>query len=93
MRTATLTRPTAEDSWRLDALCTEIPDPAIFFPETHYDPKTAQTEALLICGKCTTRDECLAYAIETNQADGIWGGVEAVDRKKLRRRWLTSPRP
>jgi hypothetical protein len=33
-------------------------------------------------------EECLAFAIETNQSDGIWGGTTPGERSKMRRVWL-----
>jgi hypothetical protein len=37
-------------------------------------------------------DDCLAYAIATNQSEGIWGATTPKERAKLRRRWLQGVR-
>jgi hypothetical protein len=33
-------------------------------------------------------DDCLTWAIEANQNDGIWGGHTPAERRAVRRRWL-----
>jgi WhiB family redox-sensing transcriptional regulator len=45
-----------------------------------------------VCASCRVREECLAYAIETNQVSGIWGGLTEDERRPLRRRWLAERR-
>jgi WhiB family transcriptional regulator, redox-sensing transcriptional regulator len=37
-------------------------------------------------------DDCLEYALETNQRSGIWGGTSERERKSLRRKWLAERR-
>jgi hypothetical protein len=32
--------------------------------------------------------ECLTWAIETNQSEGIWGGHTPKERRSIRRRWI-----
>jgi WhiB family redox-sensing transcriptional regulator len=46
----------------------------------------------MTCSGCPVGDECLTYAIETNQHEGIWGGHTPRERVKLRRRWLVEIR-
>jgi hypothetical protein len=41
-----------------------------FFPET----PEAEADALAMCRICPARAACLAYAVETGQMFGIWGG-------------------
>ncbi|MPZ53418.1 MAG: WhiB family transcriptional regulator [Acidimicrobiia bacterium] len=41
--------------------------------------------AKMICARCEVREECLAYALETPQIYGIWGGLTADERVLLRR--------
>jgi hypothetical protein len=31
-------------------------------------------------------DECLRYALATNQTEGVWGGMTGSERRRLRRR-------
>jgi WhiB family redox-sensing transcriptional regulator len=44
--------------------------------------------ALEICGGCKVTEDCLEYALESNQRSGIWGGTTEKERRSLRRRWL-----
>lgn len=41
--------------------------------------------AKAICASCGVREECLAFAVETGQGDGIWGGMNARERERVRR--------
>ncbi|HEY6635541.1 MAG TPA: WhiB family transcriptional regulator, partial [Acidimicrobiia bacterium] len=45
-------------------------------------------KAKAVCATCPVAFECLSWAIETNQTEGIWGGHTGKERRKLRRRWL-----
>jgi WhiB family redox-sensing transcriptional regulator len=45
--------------------------------------KTARAKA--VCARCPVRDECLAHALETDVAHGIWGGLTPDERKRIRR--------
>ncbi len=46
----------------------------------------AKTRALALCAGCPVRAECLEYAVTTYQDDGIWGGMTASQRIRLRRK-------
>lgn len=57
--------------------------PTIFFPEDLTDPDLRETSvrvAKAICRRCPIVDECLVYALETNQRFGIWGATEGHER-------------
>ncbi|HSJ26817.1 MAG TPA: WhiB family transcriptional regulator [Acidimicrobiia bacterium] len=71
--------------WREGAACADRQD-VDFFPAPDRVGEIARAKAL--CGGCPVLDDCLAFAIETNQPDGIWGGFTAKERVRLRRRWL-----
>jgi WhiB family redox-sensing transcriptional regulator len=73
------------EDWKAAGVCASEHD-VDFFPTT--DDLGAITQALALCGVCPVQDECLAFAIETNQTDGIWGGATPSERTKLRRMWL-----
>lgn len=77
--------PSEPEYWRDLAACREMSD-VDFFPSP--DDVGAIRRVQAVCGSCPVMDECLSYALETNQPDGVWGGVTAVERTKLRRRWL-----
>ncbi len=43
-------------------------------------------QAKKICQICPVQEECLQYALATNQSEGVWGGMSSGDRRRLRRR-------
>ncbi|MFP3913394.1 MAG: WhiB family transcriptional regulator [Actinomycetota bacterium] len=45
-----------------------------------------QEEAKEICRRCAVRWQCLAYALETNQRYGVWGGMTPEERSSLNRK-------
>jgi len=58
-------------------------DPDIWFPEQ--GPALPITvEAKRLCSLCPVRVECLGYALAANERHGIWGGLSADARKRLR---------
>lgn len=78
--------------WRDLAACVGH-DPNIFFPAGETGPAAEQIQyAKRVCGGCDVQDECLAYAIETNQVGGVWGGLTEDERRPVRRRWLAERR-
>ena len=71
-------------NWRADAACSGV-DSDIFFPVVEDEPR-AVSQAKEICAECPAREACLQYALATNQTAGVWGGLDAGDRRRLRRR-------
>jgi WhiB family redox-sensing transcriptional regulator len=73
----------ADNGWRSEAAClTE--DPELFFPEGESERYRGQIVAALeVCATCGVADACLAFAIETEQRTGIWGGTTAAERRGL----------
>jgi WhiB family redox-sensing transcriptional regulator len=76
--------------WREAAACLEVQNEVSFFPSK--EDLGGIVKAKAICATCPVADECLSWAIETNQSEGIWGGHTAKERRKLRRRWLEEVR-
>ncbi len=72
-----------EEGWRKAAACKNL-DIDIFFPVD--DSEEATLEAKAICADCPVADTCLQYSLATNQADGVWGGLDAQERRRMRRR-------
>jgi len=65
----------------------------VFFPIGSSRPAVEQIEtARRICGACTGNEECLEFALATNQEAGIWGGATEEERRKLRKVWLAKQR-
>lgn len=78
--------------WRQLAACVDH-DPALFFPAGETGPAVEQIrQAKRICAGCDVQEECLMYAIDTNQVAGIWGGLTEDERRPVRRRWLAERR-
>lgn len=77
------------DHWREESACATTPG-IDFFP----DPTdlAAISAAKALCATCPVAGECLTWAIETNQTEGIWGGHTPTERRSLRRRWLEEVR-
>ena len=70
-------------AWRNAAACLDE-DPELFFPEGESERYRAQIEAALgVCSGCAVADPCLAYALDTEQRTGIWGGTTASTRRAL----------
>jgi hypothetical protein len=40
--------------------------------------------AQAVCFSCPVREECLAYAMEWEEPDGVWGGLTPAQRRALR---------
>lgn len=76
--------------WREAAACLETGGEVSFFPDKEDFAGTVKAKA--ICAGCPVADECLSWALETNQTDGIWGGHTAKERRSIRRRWLEEVR-
>lgn len=69
--------------WRKGAACNGV-DSDIFFPASEEPPAAARAKG--ICAECPVQEACLQYALSTNQAAGVWGGLDANERRRLRRR-------
>jgi len=86
-------RPTAaadETTWRDQASCRQL-DPGVFFPAGDLVAQEIE-DAKAICESCPVQSDCLQFALENKQEDGIWGGTDEVERRRLRRVWLAGRR-
>lgn len=72
-----------DESWRDDAACSGS-GTDLFFPISEEDPQVEAAKE--VCAACPVMDECLAYALSTNQTEGVWGGMTGSERRRLRRR-------
>jgi WhiB family redox-sensing transcriptional regulator len=67
--------------WRLLAACQHT-DPELFFPVSGSGPSLDQvTQAKAICAGCPVRQQCLAFALNTRQDHGVWGGMSEEERR------------
>jgi WhiB family redox-sensing transcriptional regulator len=72
-------------AWLRDAACSDE-DPELFFPVGESGPAKAQLErAKAVCARCPVRERCLAWALESGQNSGVWGGTHAEERRRLYR--------
>ena len=82
---STLALAAAEDTWRDHALCRDT-DPDLFFPVgTTGQALVSIDHAKRVCSECLVTDDCLDFALETNQDSGIWGGLSEEERRAIRR--------
>lgn len=72
-------------SWRNRSACLDE-DPELFFPVGTTGPALEQTErAKAVCNACVVINECLEWALDSNQDAGVWGGLNEDERRTLRR--------
>ena len=80
------------DGWRLDAACHDTPA-GMFFPVGSTGAAETQIEAAKrICAGCPVVEECLIFAVTTNQEYGVWGGLDEDERRDVRRQWRRASR-
>jgi WhiB family redox-sensing transcriptional regulator len=60
----------------------------LFFPGR--GDRDALRAAKAVCGSCPVTAECLTYALDMHERDGVWGGLSGRERRNLRRRRATS---
>jgi WhiB family transcriptional regulator, redox-sensing transcriptional regulator len=74
---------TVRASWRDDAACRNA-DPGLFFPPGTAGPALRQIdEAKRICRTCPAQIQCLAWALDNEVTDGIWGGTTEDERRAM----------
>jgi WhiB family redox-sensing transcriptional regulator len=74
--------------WRHRAACRDE-DPELFFPIGTTGPALHQVdEAKRVCHRCEAVDECLSWALSSDQDAGVWGGLDEDERRALKRRRL-----
>jgi WhiB family redox-sensing transcriptional regulator len=70
---------TTATPWREFALCLNY-QPYLWYSEEAGDA----VKAVRICEECPVRSDCLSWAIARNESYGIWGGVSARRRMRMR---------
>lgn len=68
--------------WRWAAACRDE-DPELWFADAA--DRDANMRAARVCATCPVSGRCLAWALETRQPYGIWGGVRAGSAEWQRR--------
>jgi WhiB family redox-sensing transcriptional regulator len=74
------------ETWREQAACApgRLPldvRPNDFFPHG----RESATIAKSVCAACPVRELCLSDALESGIDDGVFGGLDAAERRNLRR--------
>lgn len=60
-------------------------DPEAFFPDGSGRRSAEQAQAAkLVCRDCAVREQCLAWALNMPESDGVWGGTTPDERRALR---------
>jgi WhiB family redox-sensing transcriptional regulator len=68
--------PADTGDWRDDAECRTHPDPDLWHDQAE--------DAKQVCNtRCTVREQCLQWALETRQDVGVWGGLTEKERRRL----------
>lgn len=76
--------------WMKDALCGQCDDPDLFFPHGNStEPRNG--EAVKICRQCPVWKECRAFAMESGEKHGIWGGLTGNKRARIRNKKKVTP--
>ena len=75
--------------WRADGACRSA-DPELFFPVS--TGVVAVGKALRICAGCGVRQQCLDFAMQNGEMNGVWGGTTAEERIRARRAQLRRAR-
>lgn len=78
-------RTASTPAWFTRALCREIGNPALFYPEVGHLEQARAAKA--VCRRCPVRAACLEYALATpSKSDfGVWGGTTHLQRRKIRK--------
>jgi WhiB family transcriptional regulator, redox-sensing transcriptional regulator len=70
-----------ETDWAEQARCRGL-DPEQFFVRG----AAASRQAIKVCNRCSVRDECLQYALDSDIDFGVWGGLTERQRRAHQRR-------
>lgn len=73
-------------AWMDRGECRDDPDPDIWHPGGRDAVNAAidEADAKAVCRRCPVRRDCLQWALDNDQDLGVWGGLSAKERKKLK---------
>lgn len=71
---------TFRQPWMQDAVCATS-DPDEFYPEVGGSNRRAKA----MCFVCPAMDFCLQWALDNNEQYGVFGGMSADERRKLKK--------
>jgi WhiB family redox-sensing transcriptional regulator len=74
------------DDWMSRAFCLDE-DPELFFPIGEGQLAREQADvAKALCARCEVRRQCVSLALAFDAPFGVWGGLDPLERKRIRRR-------
>ena len=71
------------EGWMALALCAQT-DPDAYFPDPG-GQNGSGAQAKQVCRRCEVSDQCLSFAMKNDMRYGIWGGLGAQARHRLRK--------
>lgn len=69
------------EPWQADAVCLTVDQGDLFYPEKGSSTRDAKT----VCQHCPVIEECLSFALRTDQGWGVWGGRSERERFRIKR--------
>jgi WhiB family transcriptional regulator, redox-sensing transcriptional regulator len=73
------------NNWRAASACLNA-DPDMFFPVAVGTAASSQvSRALRMCQACPVKQQCLDFAVQSGEKEGIWGGTTPEERVRARR--------
>ena len=69
-----------DEDWMVSGVCRNH-DPELWWAKLQNEKATRKAKTL--CSLCPVRVQCLHYAVKYNQISGTWGGLTALERKRL----------
>ena len=69
-------------TWHDGALCAQVGGD-LWYPEKG----GSVLEAKAVCRRCPVREPCLGYALDRNEAHGVWGGLSHEERERVAARY------
>jgi WhiB family redox-sensing transcriptional regulator len=80
------------EEWRELGSCRALAT-SLFFPIGQTgEAEVKIARAKKVCVTCPVREQCLEFAITTNQEYGVWGGHSEEERRVVRRQWRARQR-
>lgn len=73
--------------------CVGSSTPERWWPTPRYTTEAMARYAARVCAGCPVSVECLAYALENDFKEGVWGGVSEKDRAVMQRTRPDVPLP
>lgn len=80
------------NEWMLDALCAQT-NGDWFAEQTPARDNPDVKHAIDVCSLCVVRHQCLEFALVNDERFGIWGGLTAKKRHRIRTRLDLPPVP